>query len=115
MQFRAAAGVLLAGAADLEDAADTLVALLLDPEDTYVTSETAWALIDRGDIQGLRLIARAYAQADDSTVNWLSDAVDNPQTFEELAQRRAFLDELSRDTDAAVASGADALRRRLPL
>src|SRR5690349_13549281 len=62
VQVRAAAGVVLASTPDLHAVADVLLRLLLDPEDTYVTSETADALVRRRDVPGMRLVVTALAR-----------------------------------------------------
>ncbi|WP_143022395.1 hypothetical protein [Nonomuraea maritima] len=42
---------------------EVLHRLLLDPDDTTVTQETAEALLQRGDAQGLRVVLAALARA----------------------------------------------------
>lgn len=53
---------------------DRLLQLLLDPNDTAVTYETALALLARRDDRGVELILRAEVLADDNTSQWLGDA-----------------------------------------
>ncbi|HEY8719982.1 MAG TPA: hypothetical protein VIM26_15480 [Pengzhenrongella sp.] len=104
VEVRAAAGVLLASATDLDQVADILIRLLLDQEDTFVTSETADALVDRRDVPGLRLVILALARADDeNTANWIWDALLDPQTYEELAERTSLLEALTGSDVAATA------------
>ncbi|WP_107503097.1 HEAT repeat domain-containing protein [Streptomyces sp. DH-12] len=51
---RAAAGRQLAAAPRTDQAVEVLFRLLLDPDDTAVTRETAQALLERGDTSPLR-------------------------------------------------------------
>ncbi|MFI8004021.1 hypothetical protein [Streptomyces sp. NPDC086010] len=60
---RAAAGRQLAAIADQAEAAPVLERLLLDPHDTGVTQDTAEALLQRGDLVGLRTVLRALSRA----------------------------------------------------
>lgn len=72
---RVAAGVALATFAECPEAEATLQRLLLDPEDTVVIEQTVLALLRRDDVVGLRLVARAYAVADDQASQWIHEAV----------------------------------------
>ena len=65
---RAAAGRRLAAHPEADDAARILLVLLLDDQDTAVTQETAEALLQRGDVLGLRLVLKALAIAADPNV-----------------------------------------------
>jgi hypothetical protein len=58
---RAAEGEALAAGAGRADVDARLLALLLDPEDTAVTFRTAIALLERRDLQALRLVVLASA------------------------------------------------------
>jgi hypothetical protein len=118
---RARAGEQLAAAPDLTEMSATLMALLLDPEDTYVTLTTADALLMRDDSAGLDLVLRAAARVIDSHVYvnhiyWLATAVSN-YTFdrgvEEVEHRsdelRRRADELASAGDAELMAGVQAL------
>jgi len=102
VEVRAAAGVLLASAPDLDQVTDVLIRLLLDQEDTFVTSETVEALMDRRDVPGLRLVLVALARADESAANWIRDGLLDPQTYEELAERTSLLEALASESDVAA-------------
>jgi hypothetical protein len=103
VEVRAAAGVRLASVTDLDQVADILIRLLLDQENTFVTSETADALVDRRDAPGLRLVLLALARADESTANWIWDVLLYPQTYEELAERTSLLEALTGSDVTATA------------
>ncbi|MDA5281180.1 hypothetical protein [Streptomyces sp. Isolate_45] len=62
---RAAAGRHLAAAPRIESVAGVLHRLLLDAQDTGVTSDTASALLARRDLAGLRAVLAARAVASD--------------------------------------------------
>jgi hypothetical protein len=74
---RAEAGRQLATLPELTPAAGMLMRLLLDPDDTAVTLETAEALLSREDGAGLELLLRAAARGDEDTLNELATAVHN--------------------------------------
>lgn len=102
IEVRAAAGVVLASTPDLDTVTDTLMRLLLDPDDTFVTSETAQALVGRRDVPGMRLVISALARADEeNTANWILDAVLYPKTLEEHAARTTSLKALTTEPDIA--------------
>lgn len=73
--MRAEAGVALAASPDLLQVGDVLVRLLLDPDDTFVTAETAGALISRVDEGALRLLCVALSRANEQQANWIYDSV----------------------------------------
>ena len=113
VMMRAAAGVRLAATRSLDSASDTLLSLLHDPENTFVTQETAEALVGRRDRQGLRLLLRAYVDADELGGYYIRDAiivppvgVDYPEAGPEMDERRLLLDDLARDPDVEVAKVA---------
>lgn len=111
VEVRAAAGVLLASSPDLEPFTDVLVRLLLDPENTFVTSETADALVGRGDVAGMRLVVSALAQVDDeNTENWIWDVVLYPETIDNHAVLTSSLEALTTEPDVA-ATAATVLAR----
>ena len=72
--LRASAGGRLAPYAGVPSAADALERLLLDPEDTAVTRETAHALLMQRSFSAVRLVALAVARADDNQADWLHTA-----------------------------------------
>ncbi|MFD7236894.1 hypothetical protein ACFWAT_16520 [Streptomyces syringium] len=72
---RVRAGRDLAPFIDVPEAADTLLGLLLDAEDTAVTRQTAEALARVGTVAAIRLIALAIAEADDNQADWLLTGV----------------------------------------
>src|SRR4051794_31917034 len=104
---RARAGRDLALFADVPEAAEALVGLLLDVEDTAVTRQTAEALARVGTVPAVRLIALAVAEADDNQADWLQtgvhDALVGPDGVPDVAAACA---KLSRDQEEAVRRGA---------
>lgn len=111
---RAAAGRRLAAADKLDEVADTLHRLLLDPLNSAVTQETAEALLARKDTPGLRcvLLARSWA-SETWTADEIQAALDcDPDwvTTEGADRLIAQLRELSADRDAGV---RDEVQRRL--
>ncbi|WP_437079280.1 HEAT repeat domain-containing protein [Streptomyces sp. enrichment culture] len=73
---RAAAGRQLAAAPRTDQAVEVLFRLLLDPDDTAVTRETAQALLERGDTSALRQVLLALARAtSEVTMDWLAGTV----------------------------------------
>ncbi|MFD8805253.1 hypothetical protein [Streptomyces sp. NPDC059597] len=76
-QVRAAAGRRLAAAPRIEGIAGVLRRLLLDAQDTGVTSDTAAALLARKDLAGLRAVLAARAVAsDEGTADQLTAELD---------------------------------------
>ncbi|MFD7917159.1 hypothetical protein ACFV30_41900 [Streptomyces sp. NPDC059752] len=104
---RVHAGRDLASFADVPEAAETLVGLLLDVEDTAVTRQTAEALARVGTVAAIRLIALAVAEADDNQADWLQtgvhDALAGPGGVPDVA---AACGKLARDPEEAVRRGA---------
>jgi HEAT repeat protein len=104
---RAQAGRGLAAFADVPEAAEALVGLLLDVEDTAVTRQTAEALAEVGSVAAIRLIALAVAGADDNHADWLQtgicDALMGPDDAPDVA---AACGALARDPEEAVRRGA---------
>lgn len=118
--MRAAAGVRLAASRDLDSASGTLLALLHDPENTFVTQETADALAARRDSERSRLLLRAYPGADELGGYSIRDAiivppagVDYPEAGPAMEERRLLLDDLARDRDVEVAKAARLFLRGL--
>lgn len=72
---RKGAGRALAVFADVPQAREPLLALILDPGDTSVTRATAEALLRRQDRAGYALVARALAGADDDHSEWIHTAI----------------------------------------
>ncbi|RHA40999.1 hypothetical protein [Cellulomonas rhizosphaerae] len=114
VRVRAAAGVVLAGSEDVGAVADRLDALLLDPENTFVTSETALALVARDDAERIRLIASALVRADEDTANWLVDAVTCGHSDAEWRLTVSVLATLVEDDDPDTAAGAARLAAQMP-
>ena len=114
---RAAAGRRLAAAVETPETAHVLHRLLLDDYDTAVIQETAQALLQRRDVQGLRVVVKALSEAEEDDVadqlvseidcddRWLSD---EPAGAELIQQLRA----LALDTDEGVREEAEALLSR---
>ncbi|MFF2026612.1 hypothetical protein ACFVW2_33070 [Streptomyces sp. NPDC058171] len=104
---RVRAGRDLASYAVVPEAAEALVGLLLDGEDTAVTRQTAEALARVGTVAAVRLIALAVAEADDHQADWLQtgvhDALVEPDGVLHVA---AVCGQLTRDPEAAVRRGA---------
>jgi len=121
---RAAAGRCLATHAEVDDAARILHLLLLDGQNTAVTQETAEALLQRGDVLGLRLVLKALAVAADPNVpDWDASTMDeidaaitgDPRwtTHAGWARLGAQLLELTADADADVSEEAHRLLNRM--
>lgn len=72
---RADAGRSLASFAEVPAAARTLLGLVLDAGDTFVTRVTAEALLRRHDTVGLAVVAAALTVADDNHADWIHTAV----------------------------------------
>ncbi|WP_234485834.1 hypothetical protein [Streptomyces sp. MBT97] len=104
---RVRAGRDLASFADVSEAAEALVELLLDAEDTAVTRQTAEALTRVGTVTAMRLVALAVAEADDNQADWLQtgvhDALVGPGGVPDIA---AACGKLARDPEEAVRRGA---------
>ncbi|MEU8422711.1 hypothetical protein AB0C15_17730 [Micromonospora sp. NPDC048835] len=114
---RAAAGRHLAKSRGIDDVADVLHRLLLDPQDTAVTWETAEALLERNDAMGLRLVllARSHA-AEQATAEEIQAALDcNPNwmTTEGVDRLTKHLRDLAMDEDAGVRDEARRILVRL--
>jgi len=104
---RARAGRDLASFADVPEAAEVLVGLLLDVEDTAVTRQTAQALARMGTAAAVRLIALAVVEADGNQADWLQtgvhDALEGPDDVPDVAAACA---KLAGDQEEAVRRGA---------
>lgn len=104
---RARAGRDLAFFSDVPEAAEALVGLLLDVEDTAVVRQTAEALARVGTVAAVRLIALAVTEADDNQADWLQagvhDAVVGSDGVPGVAAACA---KLARDQEGAVRRAA---------
>lgn len=108
---RADAGRALANFAEMVDAAEPLLGLVLDADDTFVTRATTEALLRRKDPAGLALVASALAAADPDHADWIDTAV--LDVFSLFAgDRDAAVREceaLGRHADERTRDGADQL------
>lgn len=104
---RVHAGRDLASFADVPEAAEALVGLLLDVEDTAVTRQTAKALVRVGTVAAVKLIALAVAEADEHQADWLQtgvhDALVGPDGVLDVA---VMCGQLARYPEEAVRRGA---------
>ncbi|MEU4391006.1 hypothetical protein [Kribbella sp. NPDC023855] len=112
---RADAGRALASFAEVPEAREVLVRLVLDVQDTYVTLETAEALLRRQDVAGLRIVVEALALADVQQSAYIQDAVGTVFMVFASERDRALerCDALSRDASARVRQGSAELREML--
>ncbi|MFG2116037.1 hypothetical protein ACGFRB_25955 [Streptomyces sp. NPDC048718] len=102
---RARAGRVLAAFADVPEAADALVRLLLDAEDTAVTPETARALAGTGTKAAAGLVALAFAEAGDDQADWLATGV-HDALVDGGPEVAAVCGQLVEDREEAVRRGA---------
>ncbi|MCX5205762.1 hypothetical protein OG897_30460 [Streptomyces sp. NBC_00237] len=114
---RAAAGRQLATSDKIDEVADVLHRLLLDAQDTAVTSATAEALLARKDTLGLRyvLLARSYA-TETWTAHEIQAALDcDPDWMTTKGADRLIkqLGALVTDGDAGVRDEAQRILSRL--
>ncbi|GHF91479.1 hypothetical protein GCM10017667_20990 [Streptomyces filamentosus] len=111
---RAAAGRGLAGFAGVPEVDGVLRRLLVDGRDTFVTQETAEALLERGDACGLRLVLGAFDGADDDTADHLDDALFGVccRSREDAERFAALCAVLVEDPDGAVRGEARRLLGR---
>ncbi|WP_448319031.1 hypothetical protein [Streptomyces sp. CO7] len=112
---RADAGHGLAGFAEMPEAVEPLLALVLDPRDTFVTQHTAEALLRRNDRAGLAIVASALPIADDDHADHLYAAVfDVFGVFaQDLDEALRICEEMEADADERVARGARLLHETL--
>lgn len=107
---RADAGRSLASFAEMPEAREPLLALVLDARDTFVTRATATALLQRHDSAGLAAVAVALATADPNTAtaDWIYSAVCDVFTVyardRDAAAREC--EALAQDPDEQVRCGA---------
>jgi hypothetical protein len=90
---RCAEAIRLGPRADESAAAARLLTLLLDPDNTAVSQAAAEALLQRGDLVAVRLVAEAFEVADEDTKNKLGDCLYDDQGTR-WASVRSLLDEL---------------------
>nr|WP_107469821.1 HEAT repeat domain-containing protein [Streptomyces mangrovisoli] len=104
---RVSAGRDLASFAHVPVAAEALLVLLSDIEDTAVTRQTAEALARVGTPAAVRVIALAVAGADDNQADWLQtgiqDAIEGPGGAPGVG---SVCGQLARDPEEAVRRGA---------
>ncbi|MFF8271716.1 HEAT repeat domain-containing protein [Streptomyces sp. NPDC016562] len=104
---RVRAGRALASFADVPEAAEALMGLLQDAEDTAVTRQTAEALARAGTVAAVRLIALAVAEADDNRADWLQTGVQDAMVvLGGVPDVAAACGKLARDPEGAVRRGA---------
>lgn len=103
---RVRAGRDLACFADVPEAAEVLVGLLLDAEDTAVTRRTAEALARVGTVAAVKLIALAIAEANDNQADWLQIGVhDALAGLDGVPDLVAACQKLARHPEEAVRRG----------
>ena len=112
---RADAGRALAVFAEAAQARETLLRLVLDRGDTFVTLTTAEALLRRQDAVGLAIVAEALASADAQQSSYVEEAVSAVFTMFASERDHALeaCDALSQDAGDAVRQGAGELREML--
>ncbi|MCX4510609.1 hypothetical protein OHA27_09865 [Streptomyces sp. NBC_01619] len=112
---RADAGHSLAAFAEMQEAGEPLLGLVLDPRDTFVTRRTAEGLLQRKDRAGLTIVASALAVANDNHADWIHTAIiDVFGIFsDDLDEALRQCEEMSGDTDGRVARGARRLHESL--
>jgi hypothetical protein len=88
---RAVAGIGLAPFAGLAAADDALRRLVLDPEDTHVTSETTFSLARFAERDaGLAVVASALHSADEDQANWIESGLEDALSFNPTALDQAI-------------------------
>ncbi|MFJ8129267.1 hypothetical protein [Streptomyces hydrogenans] len=112
---RADAGHGLAAFAETPEAVEPLLALVLDPGDTYVTRRTAESLLRRKDRAGLTIVASAPAVAEDNHADWIHTAVVDVFSIfaDDLDEAVLLTEELSAGPDTRTAPGAHRLHTTL--
>ena len=112
---RADAGHALAGFAEMQEALEPLLELVLDAGDTFVTRVTVEAVLRRKDRIGLAVVASALAVADSNHSDWIHTALHD--VFSIFSKDRddamQLCEELLRDTDDRVALGARQMHEAL--
>lgn len=114
-QDRADAGRALANFASAAESRESLLRLILDVNDTFVTLATAEALLRRHDTAGFTIVAEALVSADFQHRTYIYDAI--TAVFMVFASERdramEACDALSLDASAQVRQGAAELREIL--
>ncbi|MFF2364809.1 hypothetical protein ACFVU0_19225 [Streptomyces sp. NPDC058122] len=112
---RADAGHSLAAFAEMPDAAELLLGLVLDRGDTFVTRRTAESLLRRKDTAGLTIVASALAVANDNHADYIHTAIFDAFSIfaDDLDEALRICDALSGDADDRVARGARRLHESL--
>ncbi|MEU9093840.1 hypothetical protein [Streptomyces sp. NPDC048428] len=112
---RADAGHSLAGFAEMQEAVEPLLRLLLDSGDTFVTRRTAEGLLRRKDRAGLTMVASALAVANDNHADYIHTAAFDVFSIfsDDLDEALRLCEELSDGTDDRVARGARRLQKGL--
>ena len=111
-QGRAAEAERLASQAGTANTDARLLALLLDAENTAVSTAAADALLAREDAKSVRVYASAFGQAAEDTRNKLGDCL-----YDESGDRWAIVERLlaslTEDPDPLVQQGVAALRQHM--
>jgi hypothetical protein len=112
---RADAGRALAVFAEVTEAREPLLRLVLDAGDTFVTLTTAEALLRRQDIAGFTIIAEALTSADVQQQTYIHQAVTAVFMLYASERDRAVeaCDALTHDANDEVRQGAAELREML--
>ncbi|MER5655851.1 hypothetical protein ABT076_22860 [Streptomyces sp. NPDC002131] len=112
---RADAGHSLAGFAEMPEAEEPLLRLVLDPGDTFVTRQTTEGLLRRKDRVGLTIVASALAVANDNHADYIHAAIVYVFSIlsSDLDEALRLCEELSSDTDDRVVLGARRLHESL--
>jgi hypothetical protein len=112
---RADAGRALASFAETTGSRETLVELVLDVNDTFVTLATAEALLRRQDLAGLRIVAEALFSADFQHRTYIHQAVTAVFMVFAVEKDRAVeaCDALLADASTSACEGAAELREML--
>ncbi|MFE6040709.1 hypothetical protein [Streptomyces sp. NPDC056452] len=112
---RADAGHSLAGFAEMPEAVEPLLGLVLDSGDTFVTRRTAEGLLRRKDTAGLTIVASALAVANDNHADWIHTAVVDVFSIfsDDLDEALRIYEEMAGDKDDRVARGARRLHESL--
>lgn len=99
----------------MEEALESLLRLVLDPGDTFVTRRTTEGLLRRKDRAGLTIVASALAVANDIHADWIHTAIVEVFSIfsDDLDEAIRLCEEMSRDADDRVALGARQLHDSL--
>jgi hypothetical protein len=114
-QDRADAGRALANFAKAAESRESLLRLVLDVNDTFVTLATAEALLRRQDTAGFTIVAEALVSVDFQHRTYIHDAITTVFMVFASERDRAMeaCDALSLDASAQVRQGAAELREIL--